>query len=162
MDLLLGPVDDHPAPSRQIHRRGARRLRVWETSRSFHPGAGIRLVAGVEHPAGEILEEDPGVDVALDPLGDDVEGRAPGRSGWRPGWTRASRRGSRPPRASAQHADGRSSRYGLTPQARSATASRSADSRPSPTSRPTSSDIGMVRPAACGTAVQMIRRRWTS
>ncbi len=45
---------------------------------------------------------------------------------------------------------GRSSRYGLTPQASIATASRSPDSRPNPTRVPTRSPIGMVRPRACG------------
>src|SRR5262249_41280346 len=52
---------------------------------------------------------------------------------------------------------GRSSRYGLTPQARSATASRSPDIRPSPMSSPTSSAIGMVSPSACGMRVIIIR-----
>jgi hypothetical protein len=45
---------------------------------------------------------------------------------------------------------GLSSRYGLTPQASSATDSRSADIRPSPIRRPTRRAIGIVRPSAWG------------
>jgi hypothetical protein len=54
---------------------------------------------------------------------------------------------------------GRSSRYGLTPQARSATDSRSLDIRPRPMRMPTSSAIGMVSPRAWGTSSQ---RMWAA
>ena len=55
MSGLLGVGDEHVLP----------------------PDAVGRFVAGVEHPAREILEEDPRVDVVFDLLGDDFEGDLP-------------------------------------------------------------------------------------
>ena len=54
---------------------------------------------------------------------------------------------------------GRSSRARLMPHACMATNSRSADSRANATSRPTSSDIGIVSASADGTSMQHRRRR---
>lgn len=54
VDLPLGPVDDHPAAFRQVHRRGARRL-LGLGDQQFLPAwfAGIRFVAGVQDPPGK-------------------------------------------------------------------------------------------------------------
>src|SRR2546428_810641 len=52
---------------------------------------------------------------------------------------------------------GRITRKMLTPQACSATNSRSADSRPSPIRMPRRSAIGIVMPNACGTSVSRTR-----
>ena len=59
----------------------------------------------------------------------------------------------RPQQTTAKTRIGWSRRYGLMPHAIITTNSRSAESRPRPTSRPMSSDIGMVSASACGNRV---------
>ena len=57
----------------------------------------------------------------------------------------------------ANASTGRSSRYGLTPHARRATASRSPESRPRPDRIPVSVAIGIVNPRPWGIRVSRMR-----
>ena len=89
IDGPLGAVDDQPAALGEVDRSSSRWRRDVSATRSRRQPAspGPRLVAGVEHPAREILEKHPRPNVRFDPLRDDVERdrqeRRDSRAGWR-------------------------------------------------------------------------------